>query len=124
MGISEPPTSELTLTAVLLASVDAVCHLPPPPAPPGGVFRSFTIESCRSLQPDHDELAATHPVEAVVKHADSESHHTIRCRYLMGCDGARSIVRRWVAGGEVGDGEWKGKITMQGEATDIVWGEL
>jgi hypothetical protein len=24
----------------------------------------------------------------------------------------------------VGDGEWKGKITMQGEATDIVWGVI
>lgn len=26
-----------------------------------------------------------------------------------------------IAGGTPGDGEWQGKITMQGEATDIIW---
>lgn len=93
------------------------------PAPVGGVYRSYNFISCRTLDASHDDLAKTHPVEAVVSHADGV-HRTIRARYLLGNDGARSMVRRWVAGGEPGDGEWKGKITMQGEGTDIVWGVM
>jgi hypothetical protein len=34
------------------------------------------------------------------------------------------LVRRSIAGGQVGDGEWQGKIQMKGEATDIVWGVI
>jgi 2-polyprenyl-6-methoxyphenol hydroxylase-like FAD-dependent oxidoreductase len=60
----------------------------------------------------------------VIEHGNSKVKHTIRSRYLLGCDGAKSHVRRCIAGGEVGDGEWKGRITMQGEATDIIWGVL
>ncbi|KAJ7213021.1 phenol 2-monooxygenase [Mycena pura] len=95
------------------------------PTPPNGVFRPYTLQDCRTLPEDaSDSLRRTHPVECVIQHADSKANHTIRSRYLLGCDGAKSHVRRCIAGGEVGDGEWQGKITMQGEATDIIWGVL
>ncbi|KAJ7782495.1 phenol 2-monooxygenase [Mycena maculata] len=95
------------------------------PAPPNGLFRPYLLRNCRTLPTDaSDPLSSTHPVECVIQHADSKVKHTIRSRYLLGCDGAKSIVRRCIAGGQVGDGEWQGKITMQGEATDIIWGVL
>lgn len=95
------------------------------PAPRDGLFRPYMLRNCRTLPPDApDPLRSTHPVETVIEHADSKVKHTIRSRYLLGCDGAKSHVRRCIAGGQVGDGEWKGKITMQGEATDIIWGVM
>ncbi|KAJ7467058.1 phenol 2-monooxygenase [Mycena latifolia] len=95
------------------------------PTPPNGIFRPYLLRNCRILPADaSDALSGTHPVECVIEHADSKVKHTIRSRYLLGCDGAKSHVRRCIAGGEVGDGEWQGKITMQGEATDIIWGVL
>ena len=95
-------------------------------APPGagGVFRNLKIESCRSLPPSHDSLAATHPCEVTVQHTVTGTKSTVRSKYLLGLDGARSTVRRWVSGGTEGDGEWKGAIRMEGEATDIVWGVI
>ncbi|KAJ7602434.1 phenol 2-monooxygenase [Roridomyces roridus] len=93
--------------------------------PPNGLFRPYLLKDCRTLPADaSDPLSGTHPVEAVIEHADSKLQHTVRARYLLGCDGAKSHVRRCIAGGQVGDGEWQGKITMQGEATDIIWGVL
>lgn len=90
-------------------------------APHGGVFRSTAFTSVRTLPNDHDALAKTHPVEAMVKDACGKTH-TVRSKYLFGNDGARSLVRRCISGGEPGDGEWKGAIQMEGEGTDIVWG--
>ncbi|KAK7031527.1 phenol 2-monooxygenase [Favolaschia claudopus] len=95
----------------------------PIPTPRSGIFRPYTLRDCRTL-PSSDLLSSTHPVECVIEHGDSKAKHTIRSRYLLGCDGAKSHVRRCISGGEEGDGEWKGLITMQGEATDIVWGVL
>lgn len=63
----------------------------------------------------------TFPVSATFVHGETKAKHTVRAKYLLGCDGARSLVRRAMAGGEVGDGEWSGGIRMLGEATDIVW---
>ncbi|KAJ7680981.1 phenol 2-monooxygenase [Mycena polygramma] len=95
------------------------------PSPPSGVFRPYTLQDCRTLPANaSDPLSETHPVECVIEHGNTKAKHTIRSRYLLGCDGAKSHVRRCIAGGEVGDGEWKGAITMQGEATDIIWGVL
>ncbi|KAJ7233893.1 phenol 2-monooxygenase [Mycena rebaudengoi] len=95
------------------------------PAPPDGLFRPFMLENCRTIPADaSDTLSRTHPVESVIQHAETKATHTIRSRYLLGCDGAKSHVRRCIAGGEIGDGEWKGLITMQGEATDIIWGVM
>lgn len=92
------------------------------PAPQGGVFRSTRFKSVKTLPESHDEMAKTHPVEAVLTDVNSGKDHTVRCKYLFGNDGARSQVRKCIAGGEAGDGEWKGAIQMEGEATDIVWG--
>ncbi|KAF7322151.1 Phenol 2-monooxygenase [Mycena kentingensis (nom. inval.)] len=89
------------------------------PAPADGCFRPYVLKDCKTLPGDD-----SHPVEAVIEHADTKETFTVRSRYLLGCDGAKSHVRRCIAGGQVGDGEWQGKITMQGEATDIVWGVL
>lgn len=91
------------------------------PSPVGGVFRTTGFVSCKTLDASHDELAKTHPVETVLENVETKQQFTVRSKYLFGCDGARSKVRICVAGGEKGDGEWKGKITMQGEATDIIW---
>ncbi|KAJ7452034.1 hypothetical protein B0H11DRAFT_1927476 [Mycena galericulata] len=89
--------------------------------PPNGLFRPFLLQDCRTLPIDaSDTLSSTHPVESVIQHADSKVTHTIRSRHLLGCDGAKSQVRLCIAGGQVGDGEWQGKYTMQGEETDII----
>ncbi|KAJ7049750.1 phenol 2-monooxygenase [Mycena amicta] len=93
--------------------------LPDPlPTPPSGIFRPYNLLDCRTVD------SSDHPVESVIQHSDTKATYTVRSRYLLGCDGAKSHVRRCIAGGKVGDGEWQGKITMQGEATDIIWGVL
>ncbi|CAK5281204.1 unnamed protein product [Mycena citricolor] len=89
------------------------------PAPADGLFRPYIIQNTRC-----DASLGSHPVESVIQHVDTKATYTVRSRYLMGCDGAKSIVRRCIAGGAVGDGEWQGKITMQGEGTDIIWGVM
>lgn len=99
-------------------------HLQPEeivPSPHGGVFREMSFVSCKTHDASHDELAKTHPVEVVLENKTNHQQFTVRAKYLFGSDGARSVVRKCIAGGEPGDGEWKGKITMQGEATDIIW---
>lgn len=77
--------------------------------------------SCKTHPESYDDLAKTHPVEVVLENVNTHQQWTVRTKYLFGCDGARSKVRKCIAGGGEGDGEWKGKITMQGEATDIIW---
>jgi len=93
-------------------------------APEGGVFRNTSFVSCRTLSPNEDALAATHPVETVLSNSVTKTQHTVRSKYLIGNDGARSQVRKCISGGGEGDGEWKGAIRMEGEATDIVWGVM
>ncbi|TFL03010.1 phenol 2-monooxygenase [Pterulicium gracile] len=112
--------------------------------PPGGVQRPFSFKTCRtvgtgstsaasaglgasadgSIGAGSDPLDATHPVECIIVDGNTKKEYKIRSKYLLGCDGAKSLVRRAIAGGEVGDGEWQGKIQMKGEATDIVWGVI
>ena len=94
------------------------------PSPQGGLFRNTAFVSCQTFPESHDDLAKTHPVEVVLENPETRQQWTVRTKYLLGCDGARSRVRKCVAGGGEGDGEWKGKITMQGEATDIIWGVM
>ncbi|KAF7315925.1 Phenol 2-monooxygenase [Mycena indigotica] len=96
----------------------------PQPTPPSGIFRPYNLQDCRTLSESEDPLSRSHPVECTIENGDTKTTYTIRSRYLLGCDGAKSHVRRCIAGGRVGDGEWQGKITMQGEATDIIWGVL
>ena len=63
-----------------------------------------------------------YPVEVVLrKKALNDQTFTIRSKYLIGCDGSKSNVRRCIAGGEPGDGDWKGKITMQGAVTEEIF---
>lgn len=88
------------------------------PAAQGGVFRPYEFVTCKTLENPSDH--PTYPVEAVITHANTGEDLTVRCKYLLGCDGARSLVRRAIAGGE--DGE--PKIRMEGSATDIIWGVL
>ncbi|KAK4050697.1 hypothetical protein OIV83_003423 [Microbotryomycetes sp. JL201] len=90
------------------------------PAPPGGVFRPYLFEMC-STDPESN---AEYPVSVTFSHADTKERYTVRAKYLFGNDGARSLVRRAISGGEVGDGEWKGKIKMLGDATSFVWGVM
>ena len=69
-------------------------------------------------------MAATHPVETILENTVTKAEHAVRSKYLVGNDGARSLVRKCISGGGDGDGEWKGAIRMEGEATDIVWGVM
>ncbi|GAA5903543.1 hypothetical protein JCM8208_003620 [Rhodotorula glutinis] len=96
-------------------------HLPADkasPAPHGGVFRPYEFETCST-----DESQA-YPVSASFVHADTKEKFTARAKYLLGVDGARSLVRRAISGGQPGDGEWQGKIRMLGDASDIIWGVM
>ena len=86
----------------------------------GGVFRSYQFKGCKT---DADS-SASHPVDVEVFHGDTQQVYNVKAKYLLGCDGARSLVRRAISGGEQGDGEYKGKIRMEGEATDIIWGVM
>ncbi|ORY84725.1 phenol 2-monooxygenase [Leucosporidium creatinivorum] len=98
-------------------------HLPADklsPAPHGGCFRPYLFETCSS----DPSTNAKYPVSATFAHAETKEKYTVRAKYLFGNDGARSLVRRAISGGEVGDGEWQGKIRMLGDATSFVWGVM
>ncbi|GJN93539.1 hypothetical protein Rhopal_006596-T1 [Rhodotorula paludigena] len=97
-------------------------HLPADkkaPAPHGNVFRPYEFETCST-----DASNSQYPVSATFHHADTKEQLTVRAKYLLGVDGARSLVRRAISGGQVGDGEWQGKIRMLGDASDIIWGVM
>lgn len=89
-------------------------------AAPGGVFRPYAFNTCRTLEDCSD--APEYPVECTITHGETKEVSVVRSKYLLGCDGARSLVRKAMAGGGDGDGEWAGKIRMEGAATDIIWG--
>lgn len=83
------------------------------------MFRPYEFVTCNNTND-----GSLYPVSATIKHADSEESITVRGKYLFGCDGARSLVRKAIAGGGEGDGERTGAIRMEGSATDIVWGVM
>ncbi|GAA5935296.1 hypothetical protein JCM1841_006699 [Sporobolomyces salmonicolor] len=89
-------------------------------APHGNVFRPYEFETC-STDPSPD---AEYPVSATFAHVDTKEQFTVRAKYLLGVDGARSLVRKAISGGQPGDGEWQGKIRMLGDASDIIWGVM
>ncbi|GAA5973223.1 hypothetical protein JCM11641_006331 [Rhodosporidiobolus odoratus] len=88
------------------------------PAPHGNVFRPYEFETCST-----DE-SQEYPVTTKLRHADTKEEFTVRSKYLLGVDGARSLVRRAISGGQPGDGERQGKIRMLGDASDIIWGVM
>lgn len=47
--------------------------------------------------------AASHPVTVTVQSEDGERVETVRARYVVGCDGARSTVRKCIGRSLVGD---------------------
>lgn len=98
-------------------------HLPQEkksPAPHGNVFRPYNFKTCSTDEAGHPD----YPVSAVFEHNDTKQEYTVRAKYLLGVDGARSLVRRAISGGNEGDGEWQGKIRMLGDASDIIWGVM
>jgi hypothetical protein len=103
--------SSLQRRALLPANVKSA-------APHGGVFRPYEFDTCST-----DE-SQEYPVETKFHHADTKEEFTVRSKYLLGVDGARSLVRRAISGGQPGDGEWQGKIKMLGDASDIIWGVM
>ncbi|GAA5892395.1 hypothetical protein JCM6882_003659 [Rhodosporidiobolus microsporus] len=88
------------------------------PAPHGNVFRPYEFDTCST-----DE-SAEYPVTTKFHHGETNEEFTVKSKYLLGVDGARSLVRRAISGGQPGDGEWQGKIRMLGDASDIIWGVM
>lgn len=66
------------------------------------VFRSYTIDE----DPD-----AEFPV--VAKYLRESVEETVRAKYMVGCDGAHSAVRRSIPG-----------VQFEGESVDVFWGVL
>ncbi|SCZ92104.1 BZ3501_MvSof-1269-A2-R1_Chr2-1g04245 [Microbotryum saponariae] len=92
------------------------------PAPPshGGVFRPYTFVDVKTdLSP-----GVSHPVTAVIRNTETNEEFTVEAKYLMGYDGARFSVRKAISGSEATDGGEKGKITMDGDTTNIIWGVM
>ncbi|SCV71893.1 BQ2448_4587 [Microbotryum intermedium] len=90
------------------------------PAPHGGVFRPYTFVDVKTdLTP-----GISHPVTAVIRNTETNEEFTVKAKYLMGYDGARSSVRKAISGSEATDGGEKGKITMDGDTTNIIWGVM
>src|SRR5690606_36724365 len=61
------------------------------------------------------EAAAEHPVEAVFEYtpaAGETRRETVRARYAVGCDGARSAVRKSLG------------LELQGESANQAWGVI
>ena len=71
-----------------------------------------------------DSTNAIYPVSATIKHGETGEETTVRAKYLMGCDGARSNVRKAMAGGGEKDGNTTGSIRMEGDVSDIIWGVM
>ncbi|KAA1110422.1 hypothetical protein PGT21_021169 [Puccinia graminis f. sp. tritici] len=80
-------------------------------APNSGVLRPVEFVSCR--QTVDGEEPTDYPIEAIVKTGDG-TEKRIRSKYLLGCDGAKSDVRKSLGGG----------IRLEGEGTHIVWGVM
>ncbi|MCM1011721.1 MULTISPECIES: FAD-dependent monooxygenase [unclassified Brevibacterium] len=101
-GLSEFPhviVNQARIQDLLLGFMD---NSPTRLTPTYGVeFSSLTIDRAR-----------THPVEAVLRDADSGETRTVRAKYLVGADGARSAVRRAIG------------LSLHGEAAGHAWGVM
>ena len=107
-----PPICVLTLHPLQRRT-----HLPADkaiPAPPGGVFRPYQFITANT-----DLARGDYPVEATMLNVVTGETVVVYSKYLIGCDGARSGVRKAIAGGGEKDGNTTGKIQMVGEMSDI-----
>lgn len=74
-------------------------------------FLDYMKESTTKLEPDYGyeivgvEVAESgeYPVTVSLKHADTGAEKTIQAKYVVGCDGARSVVRESIGRKLVGD---------------------
>ncbi|EXJ76399.1 uncharacterized protein A1O5_00907 [Cladophialophora psammophila CBS 110553] len=57
-------------------------------------------------------MTAKEEDRAIEKSAEPQDHEVIKCKYLLGCDGAHSWIRRQMG------------AQMEGDQTDFVWGVL
>ncbi|POW04532.1 hypothetical protein PSTT_10287 [Puccinia striiformis] len=83
--------------------------------PKAEVQRPFEFVHCSNKEAstkDGDEFSE-YPIEAALRAKDG-TKKVIRSKYLLGCDGAKSEVRRSLGGA----------IRLEGEGTDIVWGVM
>lgn len=83
------------------------------------MFRPYEFVTCST-----DTSNSDYPVSATFSHGETKEEFHVRAKYLLGVDGARSLVRRAISGGNPGDGEYQGKIRMLGDASDIIWGVM
>ena len=74
------------------------------------VSRQCSFEGYRISQ---DTADAEYPVEAVYMDRKNEIAKKVRAKYVVGCDGAHSNVRRSMPG-----------VAMEGETSDAFWGVL
>lgn len=76
----------------------------------GSIFRPFGFVTCATDPASNAE----YPVSTTIEHGETKQRYTIRSKYLLGNDGAMSMVRKAVAGGGEKDGTRTGKIQMLG----------
>jgi len=68
-----------------------------------------------ALDNNTGEQAGSHPVSAVFKHIDGEHERpgeTVRARFVVGCDGARSTVRKFLG------------LRLRGDSANQAWGVM
>lgn len=80
-------------------------------APNSRVLRPLEFISCSHKT--SSEEPTDYPIEAIVR-AEDGTEKSIRTKYLLGCDGAKSDVRKSLGGA----------IRLEGEGTHIVWGVM
>ncbi|KNE91014.1 hypothetical protein PSTG_15578 [Puccinia striiformis f. sp. tritici PST-78] len=80
-------------------------------APNSQVLRPFEFVNCRYHASGKEPT--DYPIEVTVRSADG-TEKLVRTKYLLGCDGAKSDVRKSLGGA----------IRLEGEKTHIVWGVM
>lgn len=85
------------------------------PAPHGGVFRPYTFLDCKTTQD------TSHPVNVTVQNSETLTQFTVRAKYLLGCDGARSQVKRSISGPPTTEGGERQTIKMLGDVSDVIF---
>jgi len=105
-GISEMPHVLLNQARVHDMFLDVMRHAPTRLAPDYG-FKVVDLHV--------DPAAAEHPVTVTLEHTApgrEGQHATVRANYVVGCDGARSTVRRAIGG------------ALHGDAAHQAWGVM